>query len=441
MFTEENYRIVESATLRGNSFNTKQRDFIELMETKYVIAGPGAGKTTSLSAKIVLLLLHLAKNNLKEGICVITKTNVAVNEINRVLKNVGQSKMKHPHFIGTVHQFFNTYLATPYIKKMFKPRNIRFSQESEYIQLLGILMKRSSYFKRWSEGPFNIATQKISDSRLLFNSAENRFDLENTTNWAKFDQHYTHMLKVKLALKEMGCFSFDDIFLFSLAAINDERITSILKKRFKYIFIDEFQDNDKNSTELIKQVFNSDKNIVQFIGDPNQTLDFEGEMPVIDQSNVFELNICNRFGDEIGRQLPIIAQGVNIECLQSKTSFHPVLLIYKTKEKLIENYEGVFNKYLVHPHFSAEDKKDSILGTQHTTITDFITDTSSEILITEGKIKKTESVTRQIIKLINEIFIDKVPELSENKLKLADWLKDHEVYKQIKICLIRSIKN
>lgn len=82
VFSSEEYDLVETILLNGNHFNSQQREFIELFESKTIIAGPGAGKTTSLAAKIILLLRYLNYSGSREGVCIITHTNVAVNEIN-----------------------------------------------------------------------------------------------------------------------------------------------------------------------------------------------------------------------------------------------------------------------------------------------------------------------------------------------------------------------
>ncbi|MCE5169690.1 UvrD-helicase domain-containing protein [Paenibacillus profundus] len=439
-FTEQDFKMVEAATLSGKTFNPKQREFIELVESKYIIAGPGAGKTTALSAKIVLLLLNSMRTNQREGICIITKTNVAVEEINRILRNVGQSKMKHPHFIGTIHQFFNTYLATPYIKKVLNPKRIRFGKEEDYTSLLNELAERNVYFKNWKDAPRNIAVQKTSKSKLMFDKSSNNFFLENTTEWDKFDRHGKHMFNLKWNLKKLGFFSFEDIFLFSTAAIEDKKTLSLLRKRFRYIFIDEFQDTNSSSIELVNRIFKYPDNVLQFIGDPNQTLDFDGEMPVVDELNVFELNICNRFGNQIGKQLSHIIHDVNIKCLDNRQSFNPLLLIYKTKENLIPHYKKIFNKYLSDEDFASVKKKDSILAIQNNTIDEFQKNLATRI--SPGfKAKSSESYTKQILSQLHDVLLNNISLAKKHDLKLPDWLNEHPDYKNLKIYLVRSIKS
>lgn len=146
----ESFDLVEQAILNNKKFNDNQREFIELMETSYIIAGPGVGKTTCLAAKIVLLLMEIASENSKGAICIITHTNVAVDEINKILRRLGLSQINHPHFVGTIHNFFNTFLSIPYIKKEFSPTNIRFDDSKEHLELITTLVHKSPYFGKWS---------------------------------------------------------------------------------------------------------------------------------------------------------------------------------------------------------------------------------------------------------------------------------------------------
>ncbi len=103
----------ESKLLYGGSFSKEQIGFIDSFESCYFDACPGSGKTTSLSMKIALLLKKLSDEGSTEGVCVITYTNVAVQEIVKSLKSLGINSMRHPHFIGTINELFNRYCVAP----------------------------------------------------------------------------------------------------------------------------------------------------------------------------------------------------------------------------------------------------------------------------------------------------------------------------------------
>src|SRR5271154_5929584 len=67
-----------------------------------VQACPGSGKTTLVGLKLMLLLENW--HDPYSGICVLTHSNVAIDEImSRVGRDVAGSKLlSYPHFIGTI---------------------------------------------------------------------------------------------------------------------------------------------------------------------------------------------------------------------------------------------------------------------------------------------------------------------------------------------------
>ncbi|MEX2460456.1 MAG: UvrD-helicase domain-containing protein [Paenibacillaceae bacterium] len=437
-FSEKDFKLVENTILDGKKFNDNQKEFIQLLGSKYIIAGPGVGKTTCLVAKIVLLLMGITSENSKEAICIITQTNVAVDEINRILRMLGLSHINHPHFIGTVHQFFNTFLAIPYIKKHLNPQNLRFADEEDYSTLISVLVHKSSYFGKWSEGAKTSVIKRIKESNLIYDLKTNKINLENSSAWDKFDKHQLHMFNIKWELKRLGFFTFNDTFLFAEAALGYEKNISILRKRFKYVFIDEFQDTKASNIKILKKIFLSEGNIIQFVGDPNQTLDFYGQMPEVDYNNVFELKVCNRFGEKIARQLPNIINGVNLECLKENESFDPLLIIYNANKELIPFYKKIFLEFLALEGFLKSDRKDSILSLRKKAINEY--NSSSDQEVSEYKISRSESFTNHIIKLINELILKKMSLVGEFNFDLKQWIKDHPEQLGIKKCLIESVK-
>src|SRR5690625_4034870 len=110
VFSEEWYKKVEEFVLGEFRFNEEQKKFIYYFNSSIIEAGPGSGKTTALAAKVALLLKKIEEEGSLVGVCVITHTNAAVDEILKVLKKLGYKDIPHPHFIGTIHSFFNKYL-------------------------------------------------------------------------------------------------------------------------------------------------------------------------------------------------------------------------------------------------------------------------------------------------------------------------------------------
>ena len=91
---------------------------IRSMNTLDIEACPGSGKTTLLVAKLAILARKWAES--RRGICVLSHTNVARQEIETHLGNTaaGQSLLSYPHFIGTIHGFVNEFLALPWLRSL-----------------------------------------------------------------------------------------------------------------------------------------------------------------------------------------------------------------------------------------------------------------------------------------------------------------------------------
>lgn len=79
--TDEYIDRVQQILLRqGDNFDEERRTVIKCIESKDVQACPGSGKTTALLAKLLIISSQLPLEGNK-GICVLTHTNVAIDEI------------------------------------------------------------------------------------------------------------------------------------------------------------------------------------------------------------------------------------------------------------------------------------------------------------------------------------------------------------------------
>ena len=89
-----------------NIFDEEERmPIIENFRESFdVNACPGSGKTTVLLAKLIILS---RKMPLKDGmgVCVLTHTNVAINEIINKLGEKSDILFKYPNYFGTIQSF------------------------------------------------------------------------------------------------------------------------------------------------------------------------------------------------------------------------------------------------------------------------------------------------------------------------------------------------
>ena len=97
------------------TFDKPRRDIIKKLDSFDVQAFPGSGKTTVLIAKLAILAKKWPHEN--KGICVLSHTNVARDEIEERLgrTDIGKKLLSYPHFIGTLHSFCDTYISIPWL--------------------------------------------------------------------------------------------------------------------------------------------------------------------------------------------------------------------------------------------------------------------------------------------------------------------------------------
>ena len=99
----------------GCTFNEERRNFIRCMESRDVVACPGSGKTTALLAKLLILAHHMPFTD-SRGLCVLTHTNVAIDEIKRRAGGAADALFAHPNYFGTIQGFVNRFLAMPFYR-------------------------------------------------------------------------------------------------------------------------------------------------------------------------------------------------------------------------------------------------------------------------------------------------------------------------------------
>jgi len=435
------YELVESILFDNRSnFNEKQKEFIELEETKTIIAGPGAGKTTALAAKIVLLLKQLNSIKSKSGICIITHTNVAVNEINRALVKAGIGEISHPHFIGTIHEFFNKYCVIPCFKSRYSHTNLLFdTQTPNDLLYYKLFLTRKLPWTNKNEGAKNFIAEKINSNSLYFNE-ENILSITNNSNWEKFDKYKDVMLEAKLTRKINGFLNYDDTFLFSKSFLKDAKYKDILRRRFKYIFLDEFQDTHPEGQKLLDDLFLTGNNIYQRLGDPYQTIGFDQSMPTISSEQVFNINLTNRFGKEIAEHLNIVRPESNIQVAsEDKVSFKPILLIYDDEREIYPCFKNIIKDYEeTEVEFRENKKQDKVLVLEKK----WSSRVKSGVLYRDKKVSELYSKNYEIKQTIINYIVKKVVYDSGEKLsEVKDWIKKHPQMLSLNKLLVKLIKN
>lgn len=345
IFSDSWYQVIESIVLGEHQFNDEQKKYIHFMDTAIIEAGPGSGKTTALSAKVALLLKKIEDEGNQEAICVITHTNAAVTEIQKTLKQIGFQDIPHPHFIGTINEFFNRFGMYPEVALEKNVIDIQFYEEAFLTRYFKEKLSKNHRWMNSSKDSFKKSTKGVI-TRLLqshvFLGKSNKLTAKTVESGA-FEKYRDDYLKYKQEAWNEGIYHVNDTFYFSQRYFSNTNIQKVMRNRFKYIFMDEYQDAAPLPLELLKRLFNHDSTVFQMIGDKNQHISYSN--PTINEDGLptYYLNETIRFGEKISQPLNRMFQG-SLEPLDSTKSRKSILYVYKSASTVKEDFSKILSE-------------------------------------------------------------------------------------------------
>lgn len=288
-----------------DAIDAPRRAFLKSRSTLDVSACPGSGKTTLIVAKLAILARKWPHRT--KGICVLSHTNVAREQIQHRLGNtvVGQRLLGYPHFIDTIHGFVNRFLALPWLNSNGYP-SPTIDNDVTTAYRRGVLSKKE-YWKVQ-----NYLDKKYSGfDALRICGRDLSFDIGGKAFPSGPDSDSFKLAKLAIeAAARAGYFCYDEMFVWARALLEDfPAAASWLARRFPLVIIDEMQDTFDHQGAMLHAVFprGSPDIVVQRVGDPNQAI-FDGPDAGPDQNEPFpdpeaarRLGIPNsyRFGPEI----------------------------------------------------------------------------------------------------------------------------------------------
>jgi len=249
-----------------------------------VQACPGSGKTTLVGLKLMLLLEKW--HDAHSGICVLTHSNVGIDEIVfRLASDAAGSKLlSYPHFIGTIQDFTDTFLALPYARS--RDWDVRLSGEDEFASFVESAdvwnffvhdrnankkYRFSYYFKRSKINPALFCLEHkngmLKVGADFMASVNQLIDLEKSG----FDE--TRFLKIRLQLCKKGLFTYSEMFeLAKQSVASNSDLLGALRSRFKITILDEMQDTQRQQDDLLNLIFPQSECVIQRFGDPDQAI-------------------------------------------------------------------------------------------------------------------------------------------------------------------------
>lgn len=342
----------------GSTFDEEARKIIRRWDSFEVLACPGSGKTTVLLAKLKILANRMPPKN-GAGICVLSHTNVAVDEIKARMKDDAEKLLGYPNFVGTLQAFIDKYVTLPYIRTLTSAP-IQFVDNITYSLQLWTLIKGNRGYSTIKGFLYNKAAQTRDRFR---NEAEYLQQVYHQNDGLYFDGQNTRLasntspsfLQYKAAteqlLKEYGILKYSDAYDYANCAMDslDLSYIDLFNRRFAYVFIDEYQDCSEMQREAIDRIFDPKKCTVIKIGDVDQSI-FNGKNTSRlwePQKGFMPLSCSNRYGQEIADILtPLRTDEGAILSSKGKTGFKPTLIVFSdnTRNRVINTFISELDK-------------------------------------------------------------------------------------------------
>ncbi len=289
-----------------------QRSFLSAAESCDVQAAPGNGKTTLLVGK--LALLSRAWTSRTQGVCVVSHTNAAREEVEKKLfaHPSASAFLSYPHFIGTVTAFIDRFIALPYL------RGLGWS-----VQRIDDDVFEAVALARWRSKPALVAYSRIrnganqhtlegyvsrlelaADCECVPGIAPQRLKLRHRPRQpGPQNQTGIALEELKAEISNDGFYRFADMTALAHQAIEKyPAVVERIRRRFPLVLLDEAQDTNGAQLALLDRLFGGTV-AYQRLGDQNQTL-YEDEDLTRDDywkagEGAIRLNDTRRFGEEI----------------------------------------------------------------------------------------------------------------------------------------------
>ena len=228
-----------------------------------ILAGAGSGKTSVLTTKVAYLIKEKKVN--PKNIVAITFTNKAAKEMKeRIIKEVGTQG--YDIQISTFHSFGLKIIKENY-EKLGYDKNFTIIDSDDSLTVIKKILK-----------DLNIDIKRCSPKFIKnqISSCKNEMVPPNKykalVNDEMSDITYKVYVKYEETLKRNNSLDFDDLLILPINLFNKyKEVLDNYQERYKYVFIDEYQDTNEAQYKLSKLICDKYKNIC-VVGDDSQCL-------------------------------------------------------------------------------------------------------------------------------------------------------------------------
>lgn len=246
--------------MKKNSLNPEQQKAVETTEGPVlIVAGAGAGKTKTLTHRMLNLL---QKGVSPEAILAITFTNKAASEMRERVENMLPANSRRP-FIGTFHS-----LGVLLLREQPETRRFTIFDRADSKQAVKEALKKRGYDpKQFDPGKILSMISRLKGDGVTYTTYRDSHERDYIgevvlETWEAYET----------ALRQEKAFDFDDLLLEAAELLaNQPEVRKRYQDRWKYIHVDEYQDTNLIQYKLVKLLAEGHNNIC-VVGDADQTI-------------------------------------------------------------------------------------------------------------------------------------------------------------------------
>lgn len=196
-----------------------------------VLAGPGSGKTKTLTIKLARMLAEDVKA--PRGIACITYSNECARELRRRLQDLGVEENDRV-FIGTIHSFSLKNIVAPFAStagiKITQPIKVATQEEQRKAFEEAVTRVLGESAKAYQ---FKVPIDAYRRTRLDRSAAD----------WNEHSDFAAVITDYEMRLRRSGLIDFDDMMLIGLGLVEShEWVRRTLTAKFPILAVDEYQD-------------------------------------------------------------------------------------------------------------------------------------------------------------------------------------------------------
>lgn len=241
-----------------DSLNEAQRRAVTSnASTVAILAGPGSGKTHTLTSRVVWLVQHA--NYAPSDIIVATFTVKAAREMKaRIAKALGE-ELEKKIILGTFHSIARRYLAK-YGRRIGLDSNFGIADDGDSKAIIQRICKRlalqveAPYARSW-------ISKKKAKGTTAPPSKPGRQTSQNAALETCYDEYQAHLARANLL-------DYDDLLVYCVQLLRDH---PSCVSNVHAVLIDEYQDTNGIQYDLMK-LFAQARHRITIVGDPDQSI-------------------------------------------------------------------------------------------------------------------------------------------------------------------------